>query len=288
MQGSGCPIFYINLDRVPERQRHMQAALREVGLADRAERFPAVDARDPDALRDTGYAPGRWRERWSLTPTLIACFESHRALWRRIAEEQHPLALIMEDDVFLSARLKDTLAALEQAAPAFDVIRLDTCHGHYRFGPPLRAGGLHLRPILQVVPSAACYVLSRSGARKLVARSQVYCDHVDDFLFTPRRGWRMLQSWPAVAVQGMFAQVGAGAGAEAGDALAQVSRSERLSVPSEHAPPDKGPVAYRLMKEFRRSLRKAGRKLGGDARLRARGGIIGCPPTADDLPDLRS
>ncbi|WP_372988950.1 hypothetical protein, partial [Sulfitobacter sp.] len=102
----------------------------------------------------------------------------------------------MEDDAILSAEFGKTLERLSDAALDFDVIKLDGANQVLRFGPEIETNGIKLRAIHQCVTSAAAYLLSKEGAAKLEARASQYCDHLDDFIFTPRDNWTLLQLAP--------------------------------------------------------------------------------------------
>ncbi|MEE9454213.1 MAG: glycosyltransferase family 25 protein [Paracoccaceae bacterium] len=273
------PIFYINLDRAPERRAFMESQFKNLGLKN-ATRFAALDVKNPATLRDANYKPGGWRARWSLTPTEIAVFESHRALWTHIVTENLEMAIIMEDDVFISKTLVISLADLAKPTCDFDVIRLDGCKGNYPFGPENKVGSTLVRPILQTVSSLGCYLLSRSGAEHLTRQSAVYCDHADDFVLTPKKHWKLLQSWPAIALQGANSK-------NDDPAITDILDSERTSVESEIAAPDKGPPLYRISKELRRVSVRMARKIFKDRVLLKQGGHIGYPPLAGDLPPYR-
>ena len=267
------PIYYINLDRVPERRTFMEGQFSAQGCT--ATRIPAVDAFDLTPPRE--YAPASWLERWSLSISEIACFESHRIAWRAIRDGSAPCGVILKDDAILSAQFSTTLERLAKITRPFDVIKLDGANQFLRFGPEIETGGIRLRTIHQCVTSAAAYLLSKEGAAKLEARASRYCDHLDDFIFTPRDDWTLLQLEPAVAVQGMFIRD------EAGNRSEKIGESERTSDTRINLSADRGPVKYRLLKELRRNGRKLKWKLWADRQLRARGGLIGRPPMADDL-----
>ena len=83
-------IFLINLDRRPDRLAHMRAELNYHKLS--FVRIAAVDAAAyPPAV------PGQ------LQNSQIACHRSHRVSWEQLAESGEPSALILEDDLVLSA-----------------------------------------------------------------------------------------------------------------------------------------------------------------------------------------
>ncbi len=278
-QHENSPIFYINLDRAPARRAFMEKQFAALNLGNPT-RFAALDVKNPATLQNANYKPGGWRARWSLTPTEIANFESHRALWQHIVDEDMKSAVIMEDDIFLSKTLKAGLYETAKRTEAFDVIRLDGNKGLYRFGPDLSVGAVHMRTILETVPSSACYMVSLAGAAKLLQYSAVYCDHTDDFIFSQHTDVKTHQIWPAIALQGMFSK---STDPDASDILV----SERTSVKSESTAPNKGPLLYRISKELRRVYLRMARKLFKDRALLKRGGHIGYPPLADDLPPYR-
>ena len=273
------PGFYINLDRVPDRARHMEAELRSAGI-DAIERSPACDARA--GVEASGYVPATWGPYWSLTPTDIACFESHRALWARVAASE--LAhLVFEDDILAAPELGAAASELSQAAETFDLIKLDGAPGTVRLGPVQAIAGYQVRPVLHVLPSAAAYLLSPVGADKLIRYSERYCDHADDFISRPRPGWRAFQLVPALVVQGMFAT-----GSVAARLPKTVAASERTADPRIDAGhKQKGPLLYRLGKELRRGGRRIARAAWADRQLLAAGGLVGEIPLAEGLGPYR-
>lgn len=272
------PVHVINLDRVPERAAFMQAQCGQAGFDD-IRRFSAVDA--ATMAPSPRYRPARWGAYWSLLPSEVAVFESHRALWEAIAESGRP-AVVLEDDVLLSrdtARLCEVLAA---SAERFDMVKLDALSWPLRLGRETVVGDAVLRPLDGVVPSAAAYLLSPSGARLLLRRSRAYCDHLDDFITRRHPGYRAFQLVPAVAMQAMFADPSGLTGVPQ-----SIAGSERTSAaPRARAP--KGPALYRLGKEIGRGARRLARRLWRDRLLQARGGHVGEVPPASDLPRYRT
>jgi GR25 family glycosyltransferase involved in LPS biosynthesis len=84
------PTFVINLDRRPDRLERVATRLDRAGIA-----FARHAAVTPDGFRGSGIRsanPG-------LQPTELACVASHFEIYRRVADEQIPMALILEDDV---------------------------------------------------------------------------------------------------------------------------------------------------------------------------------------------
>ena len=272
-------LYFINLDRALERAAFLVKECKKAGI-DNIVRVSATDAQKGDMKVIANYWPKSWGPYWQLTDTEIAVFKSHRAIWQRIAVLDNP-AIVLEDDVILSRQLGQSLAMLEGCVE-FDFIKLDAAPGPARLGSPYLVNGLALRPILQVLPSAAAYILSPRGARNLLDRSTQYCDHVDDFLTRPNRGFAAFQLCPAMAIQGMFCEVN--------NELCiplEVAESDRFTSDQKAARLDRGPAAYRVYKELRRIIRRARYKLGGDALNHAKGGLSEPVSLAPDLPPYR-
>ena len=270
----------INLVRVPDRAEYMLEEAHRVGLGD-INLFAAIDAQDLDiegAARF--YKPRAWEKYWELSKSEVACFESHLSLWRQCAQGNQPY-VICEDDIVISQSAKSALLELQNYSNDFDLIHLDSGSGIHRIGKPVLWGSLQISSIVETVNSAAFYMLSPEGARKLVERAeQGYCDHADDFLTRPLKGHRAYQLVPAVAIQGMFA--------EPAHVHPSIRVSERTARPRINTPPSKGPVTYRLIKEMRRTYRRRMQKYILDGKLIRSGGAVGQIPLANDLPEYRS
>ena len=272
-------LYFINLDRALERAAFFVKECNKASI-DNIIRVSAIDAQKRNMKVIANYRPESWGQYWQLTDTEIAVFESHRAIWERIAVLDNPAA-VLEDDVILSRQLGESLTVLEGLRD-FEFIKLDAAPGPARLGSPQVVNGFALRPILQVLPSAAAYVLSPKGARNLLDRSIKYCDHVDDFLTRPNRGFSAFQLCPAMAIQGMFCEINNGLSVPP-----EVGESDRIASDQKAAPLARGPAAYRVYKEMRRVVRRARHKLGGDALNYARGGLNEPVPLAPDLPPYR-
>ncbi|EPX79868.1 Glycosyl transferase, family 25 [Litoreibacter arenae DSM 19593] len=188
--------------------------------------------------------------------------------------------VVLEDDVFVSEELGAAVEDIISHSPKdFDVVKLDGVPQVCLYGKIMPVGGgRHLREVLQVSASAACYLVSRRGAERLVVESEQFCDHLDDFIFNPASGRTILQLDPAVAVQAIWSEqpnietIGE-----------TVKTSERTQDPKINPQKSKGPVLYRLLKDLKRNARKLSRKLYRDRALLASGGLIGTPRLAADL-----
>ncbi|SHE71007.1 Glycosyltransferase involved in LPS biosynthesis, GR25 family [Ruegeria intermedia] len=265
-------IYYINLDRVPERRAFMEAEFARVGLAG-AHRLSAIDASQPGALDGARYVPGSG-SRWGLLPSEVGCFESHRRVWEIGVERGLPAVVAFEDDVELSGAAADVIQTLVRNADKFDYVKLDYWPRVRRFGPSREIGGVEVREILEMVASAAAYVVSQRGCRKLLEWSEEYSDHLDDFLTIPRPDWAMYQCFPAVCAQAIVSQP---------DAQTVIKTSEREQDVRINSGLDKGPTWFRVARELKAAGRKLYWRAGGQSRLLRRGGYVGLVPCADDL-----
>jgi hypothetical protein len=77
----------------------------------------------------------------------------------------------------------------------------------------------------------------------------VFCDHVDDYIFSPERGLRTFQLIPPIAGQVIHEAKASDEWAKAG-----ISVSDRLD--TERRAASKGPLAYRVRKEGKRMARR--------------------------------
>jgi glycosyl transferase family 25 len=173
----------------------MDAQLRRLGVA--YERIPAVDGTKL-ARQELDRVARR------LTAGEIGCILSHQAVWRKIAAADERHAIVLEDDVLLSARFA-ALAAGDDWIPAdADIVKLETTLLPVmvdRRATSVYAGNSLLRLRSGHYGSAA-YAVSKQTAVKLLS---VKASPVDVLLFDPlhcRRARRVVyQVDPAVSKQ---------------------------------------------------------------------------------------
>ncbi|SMO44912.1 glycosyltransferase family 25 protein [Ruegeria faecimaris] len=270
----GTGVYYINLDRVPERRNFMEAQFAHTGLIGAA-RFSATDAQQEGALDGHGYVAGSG-SRWGLKQSEVACFESHRAVWKRAVQQDLKAVAIFEDDVEMSTQAGGVIARLLEAGSGFDFLKLDYSPRVLRFGPELQISGVPVRPMLEMAPSAAAYILSQAACRKLLMWSEKYSDHLDDFVSIPRPDWQMYQCFPAVGVQMIWSK-------QQDQAEDSVKVSERSQNRKTNSGLEKGPLWFRIRRELQAAKRKLYWRQRGEARLLESGGYVGFIPCAEDL-----
>ena len=264
-------VFFINLDRSDIRKDYMLRHFEKHGIKN-VRRWSATDAASPDFERPKGYKPGHGR-RWELTQSALATFESHRLLWAHIAQGTEPYGVVFEDDVLLMPSASERISTLVQHCDEFDVIRLDTTPQKMYLGPLQDIGNVQVRPMLQTTASAAAYILSRSACQRLLNEAELYSDHLDDFLFTPREGLRVYQLCPAIGIQHVWAP-----GQADETPPAEITRSERLADPKVNKPTNKGPLGFRLKKEGNRLLTRRIYAKSREKKVLSEGGFVGAMP----------
>lgn len=119
------PIFYINLDKRPDRDVGINEQLAKLQLS--ACRVSALDGKnlthadrefvDEDNFILTMKRPIRHGE--------IGCAASHRYIWKKMVDESISFALILEDDVMLDSQLL-TILQNPQFYEQFDFINLSS------------------------------------------------------------------------------------------------------------------------------------------------------------------
>lgn len=155
-------IFVINLDRRPDRLKHVENQLSKYEW----QREPAFDGRDVSLkeLRSLGWYPDmNWRDpllKRSLTTTEIGCLISHYNCWKRIVDSGRP-GIIFEDDIELIRPLYlDRYADLMQ--------RYELLYLGYREMSPTTVKVLGDIQIPSYPYLLSSYCLTPSGAQKLI------------------------------------------------------------------------------------------------------------------------
>lgn len=168
-------VFVISLKRAEARRRAFLAAPPE-GLD--WEFFDACESLSPDLdynERDAYVRNGR-----ALHPRELACYSSHYSVWKKIADENIPQALIIEDDAAVEWPFVRLLFSYDLAAEGLHYLKL------FNNRPvPFRVVQepfLHksLVRFSGYAHGMVAYVVTAEGARRLVERLQKVYRPVDD------------------------------------------------------------------------------------------------------------
>jgi glycosyl transferase family 25 len=181
------PIWVVSLERAARRRAFVQQAFSEAGLP-----FELVDAVDGTTLTaDDRRAYSRTRTLYELGRGLMAgelgCALSHLRLLRRLVDEQHAEAVIVEDDVAPGPQLERLLAERDRLPADRDVVTFCQLS---RTADPVEVmdlgGGLHLAAYRRMLFGAQCYLITRDAAQRVLAHAYPIRLPYDELLFRRR------------------------------------------------------------------------------------------------------
>jgi glycosyl transferase family 25 len=162
--------YVINLDRSVERWQHIRDQADRLGLA--VERVAGVDAQkisshDRLSYNQKAFVRGNGRP---MLPQEHGCYLAHLKALETFLASDATLAVIMEDDIELAGDLFDRVEAINRIAPHAEVTKLLN-HRAVMFRETARsaAGDLIGKCAFGPQGSAACYLVTRQGAEKLLA-----------------------------------------------------------------------------------------------------------------------
>ncbi|KPF57087.1 glycosyltransferase family 25 protein [Rhizobium sp. AAP116] len=180
-------IFAINLDRSADRWEILADRASALGLS--LTRVSAVDGKltaeaEREAVDDAAFRRNTGR---LMLAGEYGCYRSHIRALHVLLTTTNDIALIIEDDVELSADLKDRVHAAFEAVPDADVIKF---FNHRVVGFQMTntssLGDEIGRAIHGPLGSSACYAVSRRGAALLIKHLTVMRYPWDAAL---ERGW---------------------------------------------------------------------------------------------------
>lgn len=180
-------ILAINLDRSTDRWEILADRATALGLS--LTRVSAVDGKltpeaEREAVDDAAFRRNTGR---LMLPGEYGCYRSHIKALNAFLTTTNDIALIIEDDVELSADLKDRVQAAFLAVPEADVIKFFNHRvvGFRKTNTSSRGDDIG-RAIHGPLGSSACYAVSRRGAALLIEHLTVMRYPWDAAL---ERGW---------------------------------------------------------------------------------------------------
>lgn len=196
-------IYYINLDRRADRRSEMENQFARLGLA--AERIAAVTP--PDLTEEQKARSCDPRRRHWMTEVELCCSLSHIKALDRFLRDGGENALILEDDVLLSAALPAFLAEYAAQRRTIGILRLETDLYGQRLTPPVEApiNTISIRKSWSWAAGSAAYIVSREAARTIIESGELLRLQVDGALFNPyetlSRRIAIRHCLPALAIQ---------------------------------------------------------------------------------------
>lgn len=196
------PIIYINLEKDVLRRTRMEAQAKAFGLATR--RLAAVYWPDWNEKTQTRHHSPALNQRQYFKPLgngEKGCYASHLRAWQQLLASDAPAMVVLEDDVRFLPSLPGVLQAIaDLPTEGWDMIKL---YGRMQEKIAKRTflPGTDVALITyQRVPSfAAAYVISRSGAQKMLESRLPFGRPVDvDMRFWFENGVRTLGVYPSV------------------------------------------------------------------------------------------
>lgn len=163
------PVYVINLARSQDRWDALRASADKFSID--LHRVEAVEGKllADDELRDFNEAGFRRRHGKIVLPAEIGCYFSHIRALETIIETQDPYAVIVEDDVRFTPDF-EPFVAKAMCLRGWDVIKLvnhrtAAFRSFYKINGDISIGRCMHGPL----GSSAAYLVSREGARKLLA-----------------------------------------------------------------------------------------------------------------------
>ncbi len=167
--------WVINLERSRDRRAHLERQLADHLSGLEHEFVVAVDGRSLGAMERADLVDEKAvaRAPWWLTPGAIGAALSHRAVCQRIAAGEHPIGLVLEDDVVLSQNVERIVTEAADQMASADVVLVnfrsfEPCR-FARTGAVRLSDGRYLaHPVDAGQPiSAGAYLITREAAKRL-------------------------------------------------------------------------------------------------------------------------
>jgi glycosyl transferase family 25 len=181
------PIWVVSLERAPRRRDHVRRVFTDAGLP-----YEIVDAVDGTALtpedrRTYSHVRAVYELGRGLTAGELGCALSHLGLLRRLVDEGHPDALIVEDDVEPGAELGAILAERDTLPADRDVVTFCRLSPAAEPVPVMDLGDdLQLATYDRTPFGAQCYLVTRRAAAALLACAFPIALPFDELLLRPR------------------------------------------------------------------------------------------------------
>ncbi|WP_377295854.1 glycosyltransferase family 25 protein [Rhizobium sp. SGZ-381] len=165
------PVLLINIERAAARRRLIESQAQELGI--RLVAVAGVDgaAVPQEAWQDVDLDLFRRRNGRPMMPGEYGCYRSHLNALAHLVESGQEAAIIIEDDVALSQDLMQRAAAIRDVVPGDAVVKLVNHRiVAFRETAVSALGDPVGRCLFGPQGSAACYLVTRGAAQRLLAR----------------------------------------------------------------------------------------------------------------------
>jgi glycosyl transferase family 25 len=181
-------VFVINLDRRKDRLAFMAAQLQAIGLD-----WKHIAAHDMQSVDEALLAREIAAKDHIIGMGLGSqcCALTNFDIYRRMVSENIPAALILQDDVELSPQIASFLETSDWLPEGIDLIQFEK-YGRRAsrrlLGPALGAmpiDGASLHCLYSRTAGAACYLITKQGAERILAEKPLLNMPIDHLLFSP-------------------------------------------------------------------------------------------------------
>ncbi|HOO50500.1 MAG TPA: glycosyltransferase family 25 protein [Alphaproteobacteria bacterium] len=195
----------LNMDKDKERLCHMAQQLSLT--CPEFTRIPAINGRNMLQTELQSYGKNVRGNDWSNGA--LGCFLSHRSAWHTLVTSGEEYALILEDDVYLSADLSKLLQDISWIPKDADIVRLETSTNRVKLEPVGEIFDRHICKVRSTCWCCGAYLIHRDTAQTLLETPREKWDSVDYFLLSREtseiaRTLNVYQVTPALAVQAKF------------------------------------------------------------------------------------
>jgi len=199
--------YMISLTRAAGRQERMRDTLAAAGIPCAVVEAIDLQETSEEELLQNCKSFGPWGV---FAPGNMACTLSHAKVWETFLASDADVALVLEDDVFLSPELKHWLDDLSWWPKGSELVNLEFWRSNslrVMLGKTVaQVRNRDIAPMYSRNPGSAGYMVTRAGAERLLA-AMPYDVTIDQLLFNPlvstlARDLRPHQIAPALIKQG--------------------------------------------------------------------------------------
>jgi len=180
--------YVINLDSSSKRWAEVSSQAVLAGM--QIDRIPGVDGSSIPAAQRSGFNEKAFLRRngRQMLPGEYGCYRAHMRALEAFLSSNYENAIIMEDDVELRQDFTLRAAAILRAVPSAEVVKLLNHRSKWCRTVAISEYGDSIGRCLHGPQgSAACYLVTREGARKLLKSA----DNIEfPYDMTLERGWK--------------------------------------------------------------------------------------------------
>ncbi len=181
-------LYVINLDRSADRWEAIRVQAEKFGL--NVERVSGVDGNKvcADSWVDADESKFIVRNGRNMLPGEYGCYKAHLSVLETFVSSGYTNAIVIEDDIELTEDFLPRVAAIRSGLPSAEIVKLLNHRTKgFREVAVTTFGDRIGRCLHGPQGSAACYLVTREGARKMLSEMQMIRYPYD---ITLERGWK--------------------------------------------------------------------------------------------------